>query len=640
MSLWLTNVYLVDFSKEDDFLSYLDKINTPADLKKLDINSLNELAVEIRKFLIEKISQTGGHLASNLGVVELTIALHYVFDSPIDKFIFDVGHQTYTHKILTGRKNQFDSLRQYKGLSGFPKSRESIHDAFNVGHSSTSISAALGFCISRDLNDENYHVVAIIGDGAMTGGLAYEALNNAGKKNTNIIVILNDNQMSISENVGALSKHLSDLRTQPLYLNTKEDLNNLLEKIPLLGGNIKKIIGKTTGSIKYFIYPDIIFEQLGFKYIGPIDGHNIEKLIQVLNTTKKISGPILIHVKTVKGKGYEKAENEPTKFHGTEAFDIDTGLTLQTKIWDSYSDVFGKAILKLADENKKIIAITAAMPNGTGLSAFQKKYPKCVIDVGIAEEHAVTFAAGLAKNNFIPIVAIYSSFLQRAYDQILHDVCLQNLHVIFAIDRCGIVGNDGETHQGLFDISFLSHIPNMTIMSPKNKFELISMLEFAVKHNGPIAIRYPRGSASRVLRDFNEKIILGCAEIIHSGEKFVFVSFGSMTDEMFEVFERFQNENYNPGFVNARFAKPIDKETILELCKYDYIFCAEENVRIGGFAQNLFDTAKNFNIEFKNFYSFAFPDEFVEQGTRLELLRQYKMDPQSIYDKIIEILET
>ncbi len=620
------------------FLSYLEKINTPKDLKRLNVFELSKLATEIRLFLIEKISHTGGHLASNLGVVELTLALHYVFNCPIDKFIWDVGHQSYVHKILTGRKNKFDSLRQYHGMSGFPKTHESIYDCFDVGHSSTSISAALGFCISRDLNNEKYSVISIIGDGSMTGGLAYEALNNAGKKNTNIIVILNDNQMSISENVGALSKHLSDLRSQPLYLNTKEDINNMLEKIPLVGDNLKKLIGKTKGSIKYFIYPNIIFEQLGFKYIGPIDGHNIEKLIQVLSSSKKMSGPILIHVKTIKGKGYEKAENAPTKFHGTEAFDIDTGLALQTKIWDSYSDVFGKTILKLATENKKIIAITAAMPNGVGLSQFKEKYPKRVIDVGIAEEHAVTFAAGIAKNNFIPVVAIYSSFLQRAYDQILHDVCIQNLHVIFAIDRSGIVGSDGETHQGLFDISFLSHIPNMTIMAPKNKFEMISMIEFAVDYSGPIAIRYPRGSASRILRQFNEKIILGKSEIINSGEKFVLVSFGSMADEMLEVFTKFKNENINPGFINARFAKPIDKETIVELNKYDYVFTAEENVKSGGFSQNLSASAKELNLPIKNLFAFALPDEFVEQGTRPELLLKYKMDPENIYCRIKKIM--
>lgn len=620
------------------FLSYLEKINTPKDLKRLNVFELSKLATEIRLFLIEKISHTGGHLASNLGVVELTLALHYVFNCPTDKFIWDVGHQSYVHKILTGRKNKFDSLRQYHGMSGFPKTHESIYDCFDVGHSSTSISAALGFCISRDLNNEKYSVISIIGDGSMTGGLAYEALNNAGKKNTNIIVILNDNQMSISENVGALSKHLSDLRSQPLYLNTKEDINNMLEKIPLVGDNLKKLIGKTKGSIKYFIYPNIIFEQLGFKYIGPIDGHNIEKLIQVLNSAKKMSGPILIHVKTIKGKGYEKAENAPTKFHGTEAFDIDTGLALQTKIWDSYSDVFGKTILKLADENKKIIAITAAMPNGVGLSQFKEKYPKRVIDVGIAEEHAVTFAAGIAKNNFIPVVAIYSSFLQRAYDQILHDVCIQNLHVIFAIDRSGIVGSDGETHQGLFDISFLSHIPNMTIMAPKNKFEMISMIEFAIDYSGPIAIRYPRGSASRILRQFNEKIILGKSEIINSGEKFALVSFGSMADEMLEVFTKFKNENINPGFINARFAKPIDKETIVELNKYDYVFTAEENVKSGGFAQNLSASAKELNLPIKNLFAFALPDEFVEQGSRPELLLKYKMNPENIYCRIKKIM--
>lgn len=615
----------------------LDKINSPKDIKCLNTSLLNKLACDIRSFLIEKISRTGGHLASNLGIVELTIALHYVFNSPRDKLIFDVGHQTYVHKILTGRKDKFDSLRQFNGISGFPSPDESCHDVFNVGHSSTSISAALGFCITRDLEKKNYHVISIIGDGAMTGGLAFEALNNAGKSKTNIKVILNDNQMSISENVGAISRHLDYLRTQPFYLNTKRDINNFLDKVPL-GSGIKKFLERTKGSLKYFVYHNIIFEQLGFKYIGPVDGHDIDKLIKILELSKTIPGPVLIHVKTIKGKGYVKAEMSPTKFHGTEAFSIETGMAVQTKIWDSYSDVFGKTLLKLAGSNKKIIAITAAMPNGTGLSEFKTRYPNRFVDVGIAEGHAVTFAAGIAKNNFVPVVAVYSTFLQRAYDQILHDVCLQNLHVVFAIDRAGIIGADGKTHQGLFDVSFLSHIPNMTIMAPKNKFELIEMLDYAVsKFNGPIAIRYPRGAASRVLREYTRKIVLGEPEIINSGDEIALVAFGSMIEEMLSVFDLLKQNNYNPGFINARFAKPISKNFVLELSKYKYIFTAEENIKSGGFAQNLLNASRNFNIDLKNFYEFALPDEFIEHGERFEILDKYNLSANSIFDKIIKL---
>jgi len=615
----------------------LDKINSPDDLKKLDIKFLNKLAKQMRSFLITNVADTGGHLGSNLGVVELTIALHYVFNSPIDKIIWDVGHQSYIHKILTGRKNKFKSLRKFRGLSGFPKSHESEHDCFNAGHSSTSISAALGFCIARDLNQDDYKIIAIIGDGSMTGGLSYEALNNSSKKN--IIIILNDNHMSICENVGGIAKYLNELRTQPIYINTKQDINNFLNKIPVVGKNIKRLIEKAKGSIKYLIYSNTIFEQLGFNYIGPLDGHNIKKLIEVFKSAQKLSGPILIHVKTTKGKGYSCAENFPAKFHGTEAFNIKTGLPIN-KSKQSYSQVFGKAILDLASKNKKIIAITAAMTDGTGLNYLFNKYPDRVIDVGIAESHAVTFAAGIAKNNFIPVIAIYSSFLQRAYDQILHDVCMQNLHVIFAIDRAGIVGADGETHHGLFDISYLTHMPNMILMAPKNKLELINMLEFAIEkyNSGPIAIRYPRGAAQEILLEYNQEILIGHPEIISRGENLVLIFLGSMGQEILQVYDKLKANNLNPGLINARFAKPVSQDFINILREYNYIFIAEENIKSGGFAQSVINKFLELEIYKNNIFSFALPDEFVEQGTRDELLSLYKLDVQNIYEFVLKII--
>jgi 1-deoxy-D-xylulose-5-phosphate synthase len=618
----------------------LDKINNPNDLKSLSVNQLDDLAKEIRGFLVDRVSHTGGHLASNLGVVELTIALHYVFKSPIDKFIWDVGHQCYTHKILTGRKNNFGSLRKFKGISGFPKSCESCHDVFDVGHSSTSISAALGFCISRDLCRNIHKVIAIIGDGAMTGGLSYEALNNAGKKNTDIIVILNDNNMSICKNVGAIAKYLNNLRTQPVYLNTKQDLISILDRIPFVGNNIKQMLKKTKGSIKYLIYSCTIFEQLGFKYIGPIDGHDTKTLITVFNNIKKIKGPILIHIKTVKGKGYRQAESLPEKFHGTEAFNTKTGLTNNKKVQDTYSDVFGKIILQLAIKNKRLIAITAAMTHGTGLLSFQKRYPERVVDVGIAEAHAVTFAAGLAKNNFVPVVAVYSSFLQRSYDQILHDVCIQKLHVVFAIDRSGLVGSDGETHQGMFDISFLSHMPNMVILSPKNKFELEDMLIYATCNykTGPIAIRYPRGKASEVFKNFSQRIVLGESETIYHGDTIVIVALGSMMLIARDVYIKLKQYKYNPTLINARFVKPLSNSLIYELRKHKFIFILEENTKIGGLAQNILNKFMELNIAIANIFSFALPDMFIEQGSREELLKQYGLDATSVFNKIINFV--
>ncbi|MDR1150807.1 MAG: 1-deoxy-D-xylulose-5-phosphate synthase [Clostridiales bacterium] len=585
-------------------MTYLEKINSPNDIKNLSFKSLTNLSQEIREFIIESVSGTGGHLASNLGVVEITLAMHYVFDSPIDKFIFDVGHQCYTHKILTGRKNKFNTLRKKNGLSGFPKSSESKHDCFDTGHSSTSISAALGFCVARDLEKKKYNIIALIGDGALTGGLAYEGLNNAGKLNTNLIIILNDNEMSISKNTGAIAKHLNDLRTMDFYLKTKRDIKFFLNKFPG-GKNLSEAIAKLKSSFKNFVYPNIIFEQLGFYYIGPVDGHDIKKLINILNNAKKILGPILIHVKTIKGKGYKPAQEYPIKFHGTTSFNKITGhldIDLNKKKIKTYSDFFGDILIKLSKKNKKIIAITAAMRDGTGLTKFSELYPERFFDVGIAESHAVTFAAGLAKNNLIPVVAIYSSFLQRSYDQILHDVCLQNLHVVFMIDRVGLSNGDGETHHGIYDISFLSHMPNITIMSPKNKFEFEDMINFAIDDfSSPIAIRYPRGKISCILKSHRKKIEHGDFEIIYDGDDLSIVSFGSTIKKAVRIYNFLKKEKkIEASLINARFAKPINLNLINYIKKYKKILLLEDNNGLGGFAQNLISKAIENNIYLRN----------------------------------------
>ena len=606
---------------------YLSRIHSPADLKKLNTPGLSLLCSEIRLFLVDMLSKTGGHLASNLGVVELTVALHYVFDTPIDKIVWDVGHQAYVHKILTGRKAAFDTLRQFGGISGFPKPKESSHDCFGTGHSSTSISAALGFAVSRDLAGEEYSVIAVIGDGSMTGGMAYEAMNNAGRLNSNMLVILNDNQMSISENVGSISKYLNDIRTAPSYLGAKRGVHRILEKIPVVGGGIHSLIERTKDGIKYLLVPGVLFEELGFNYVGPVDGHNLEQLITVLRNVQKMSGPVLLHVYTTKGKGYDRAETAPAEYHGVNSFDIATGDPLETKVGDTYSDVFGKAMLRLAKRNDKIIAVTAAMPDGTGLSKFAKKYPKRFFDVGIAEPHAVTFSAAMAKNGFLPVVAIYSAFLQRAYDQIVNDVCIQNLHVIFAIDRSGINGPDGETHQGVFDISFLAHIPNLTIMSPVNKRELIEMLEFAEKLDGPVAIRFPRGPALGILSDKVMPIELGRAQIFGDCDKegVAIVALGAMMDIGYEVYTRLIDSGFKAALINPRFVKPLDLDMANRLQSYRLAVVLEDNVETGGFSSLL--PVRVLRI--------AFPDVFIEQGERGKLLEKYGMDADSVYAKIV-----
>lgn len=570
-------------------------------------------------------------------MVELTIALHYCFNSPKDKIIWDVGHQSYVHKILTGRRDKFNTLRMTGGLSGFPKASESPHDIIDSGHSSTSISAALGLAVARDLNKEKYSVISVIGDGSMTGGLAFEALNCAGRADTDLIVILNDNQMSISENVGALSKYLNNLRTAPGYLGAKEDVTKFLQKVPVVGEKVGRAIEKTKDSLKYILIPGTLFEEYGFNYIGPVDGHNIENLINVLLRVKKMKGPVLLHVYTKKGKGYSMAEKSPENYHGVGPYDIESGEPVDIKIWNTYSDVFGKVLVNLSEKNDKIVAITAAMPSGTGLSEFGKRFPNRLFDVGIAEAHAVTFASGMAKNGYIPVFAVYSTFLQRAYDQILHDVCLQKLHVVFAIDRAGVVGGDGETHQGLYDLAFLSHIPNMTVMSPKNKDEFIAMLEFAVGFNGPIAIRYPRGAASRVLKGFNQPIEYGKPETITDGIEILIIALGDMVETAVNVTQMLENEGFSPGLVNARFVKPIDIELKNKLQEYKYIFTMESAVKNGGLSSAI----ASIIAEEKNeviFYPFVYPDIFLHHGSRNELIRECGLDAQSVFNKIMNVL--
>jgi len=622
-------------------MKYLDSINFPEDLKKLKKSELSSLADEIRKFLISSVAETGGHLASNLGVVELTIALHYCFNLPKDKIVWDVGHQSYTHKILTGRKNLFYSLRKKNGLSGFPKTEESKYDAFNTGHSSTSISAGLGLSQARDLSGENYNVISVIGDGSMTGGLVYEALNNAARNNNKFIIILNDNQMSISKNVGAMSKYLSELRSAPKYIEVKKDVSELLNSLPIFGAKVNKVLEKTKDGIKYALIPTVMFEQLGIKYIGPIDGHNINSLINVLNKVKNFDKPVLIHILTIKGKGYANAEKYPSKYHGIGKFDVATGKPFSKKTVKTYSEVFGENLCRLSAKNKKIVAITAAMPLGTGLDFFSKAYPKRFFDVGIAEEHAVTFAAGLAKSGFIPVFAVYSTFLQRSYDQIIHDVCIQKLHVVFAIDRAGIVGDDGETHQGIYDLSFLSHIPNMTIISPKNKIEFEKMLEFAISEfKGPIAIRYPKGEASSVFSEYVQPIEFAKSEYIFNGKDIAIIFVGNMADTAFKVYSAIVEKGYSPALINARFINPIDLDLVNDIKNhFEYVFTIEDNISSGGFGSKFNCALINNQVFDKKIYNFSFPDTFVKQGTKNEIYNEYALDPESVFLKIMNYIE-
>ena len=612
----------------------LERIQKANDIKDLKPEELPELAQEIRKFLVEKISKTGGHLASNLGVVELTMAMHLVFDLPKDKIIWDVGHQSYTHKILTGRKDGFDDLRKYGGMSGFPKRKESACDAFDTGHSSTSISAGLGYVCARDLQREDYSVISVIGDGSLTGGMAYEALNNASTLKKNFIIVLNDNHMSISENVGGMSDYLAKLRTADFYTDLKKGVTNVLHNVPVVGDPVIERIRKTKSSLKQLIVPGMFFEDMGITYLGPIQGHNIPTMVRAFKEARKIEGPVLLHVITKKGKGYGPAEEKPEKFHGIGPFRVETGEPENPKKKDTYTDVFCKVMCDEAARNDKLAAITAAMEDGTGLAGFRKKYPDRFFDVGIAEEHAVTFAAGLAAGGIKPVFAVYSSFLQRAYDQILHDVCIQNLPVVFAIDRAGLVGSDGETHQGIFDLSYLSSIPNMTIMAPKNKWELSDMVKFAVDFPTPVAIRYPRGEAYDGLKEFRAPVEFGKSEMLYEESGIALVALGSMVKTAEEVRDELKQKGYAVTLVNMRFAKPLDTEMLEKLTDtHKLVVTLEENVISGGFGEHVteFYSQKQSEVQLINI---AIGDTYVEHGNVEILRRETGIDKESIIERI------
>ena len=620
----------------------LDKINSPADVKKLSDEQLKQLAAEIRQLLIEVISHTGGHLAPNLGVVELTLALHKVFTTPQDKLVFDVGHQAYIHKIITGRREQFPTLRQYGGLSGFPKRCESEHDAFGTGHSSTSISAALGMAVARDLQGEDYNVVAIIGDGSMTGGMAFEALNNAGTLHKKMVVVLNDNEMSISKNVGAMSDYLYHLRTGETYNKFKNDIEGWLKNMEF-GTDVLKAIRRLKGSVKYLMVPTSIFEELGFTYLGPVDGHDIHGLIEVLQAAKKIDGPVMVHVLTKKGKGYKPAEESPNKFHGTGPFEIATGKKITNPAAPiSYTEVFGKTITELADSDKKIVGLTAAMPDGTGLNIFAQAHPDRFFDVGIAEQHAVTAAAGMAAAGMKPVTAIYSTFMQRAYDSILHDICMQKLHVTMCLDRAGLVGDDGYTHHGVFDYAYLRSIPNMTIMAPKDENELRHMLKTALSFNGPISVRYPRGSGVGVdITEPMQELPIGKAEVLREGKELCFWAIGSMVQSAVQAADKLKEQGIDAGVVNMRFAKPLDKELLIEHAKrYGKIVTLEEGVLAGGVGSEVLEILDDAGLlQQCVVLRLGIPDEFVTHGDKKLLFRDLGLDTDAIVQKAAEFVK-
>ena len=614
----------------------LDKINSPADVKKLSDEQLKQLAAEIRQLLIKVISHTGGHLAPNLGVVELTLALHKVFTTPQDKLVFDVGHQAYIHKIITGRREQFPTLRQYGGLSGFPKRCESEHDAFGTGHSSTSISAALGMAAARDLQGEDYNVVAIIGDGSMTGGMAFEALNNAGTLHKKMVVVLNDNEMSISKNVGAMSDYLYHLRTGETYNKIKNDIEGWLKNMEF-GTDVLKAIRRLKGSVKYLMVPTSIFEELGFTYLGPVDGHDIHGLIEVLQAAKKIDGPVMVHVLTKKGKGYKPAEESPNKFHGTGPFEIATGKKITNPAAPiSYTEVFGKTITELAESDKKVVGLTAAMPDGTGLNIFAQAHPDRFFDVGIAEQHAVTAAAGMAAAGMKPVTAIYSTFMQRAYDSILHDICMQKLHVTMCLDRAGLVGDDGYTHHGVFDYAYLRSIPNMTIMAPKDENELRHMLKTALSFNGPISVRYPRGSGVGVdITEPMHELPIGKAEVLREGKELCFWAIGSMVQSAVQAADKLKEQGIDAGVVNMRFAKPLDKELLIEHAKrYGKIVTLEEGVLAGGVGSEVLEILDDAGLlQQCAVLRLGIPDEFVTHGDKKLLFRDLGLDTDAIVQK-------
>ncbi len=613
----------------------LEKIEQTNDMKQIAESDYGVLADEIREFLIRSISETGGHLGSNLGAVELSMALHLFLNLPEDKIIWDVGHQSYTHKILTGRRDGFASLRKFGGLSGFPKRKESDCDCFDTGHSSTSISAGLGMVKARDIQGGKNTIVSVIGDGSLTGGMAYEALNNASRLETNFIIVLNDNNMSISENVGGVSKYLNNIRTADKYLDLKEGVYNSLHGKSKYGDKVVSQIRRAKSSFKQLVVPGMFFEDMGITYLGPVDGHNIPAMVRMFKEAKKIRGAVLVHVITQKGKGYAPAERHPARFHGAEPFDIETGIPSKPQNKANYTDIFSTVMCKLGQREEQVVAITAAMPDGTGLKRFRNMYPDRFFDVGIAEEHAVTFAAGLAAGGLKPIVAIYSSFLQRAYDQILHDVCLQNLPVVFAIDRAGLVGSDGETHQGIFDLSYLSSIPNMHIMAPKNKWELSDMMKFAVAAGMPIAIRYPRGEAFDGLKDNRAPIVYGKSEPIYEEEDIILFAVGSMVKAGLAVREQLKERGYSCSLTNARFVKPIDEQAVREACKeHKLIVTMEENVASGGYGEKVRAYVDGIGAP-AQVLNIAVPDEYVEHGNVELLKREIGIDADAIVKRII-----
>ena len=613
----------------------LDSIKGVGDIKNIEPADYQDLAKEIREFLIDKISRTGGHLGSNLGAVELTMALHLFLNLPEDKLIWDVGHQSYTHKLLTGRRDGFETLRKFGGMSGFPKRKESDCDCFDTGHSSTSISAGLGLVKARDLQGGNNTVVSVIGDGALTGGMAYEALNNAAKLETNYIIVLNDNNMSISENVGGVSKYLNNVRTANAYLDIKEGVYNTLKEIPK-GEKVVESIRKAKSSFKHLVVPGMLFEDMGVTYLGPVDGHNISEMLHVLQEASRIRKAVMVHVITQKGKGFLPAERHPARFHGADPFDVETGLPTKPRTTANYTDVFSTVMTKLGARDEKVVAITAAMPDGTGLKRFRNMYPERFFDVGIAEEHAVTFAAGLAAGGLRPVVAIYSSFLQRAYDQILHDVCIQNLPVVFAIDRAGLVGSDGETHQGIFDLSYLSSIPGMHIMAPKNKWELSDMMKFALTNEVPIAVRYPRGEAYSGLKEYRAPVDMGKAELIYAEGEICLLALGSMVKTAEQVRELLHESGYKCSLINARFAKPIDDLAVNWAAEnHNLLVSMEENVLSGGYGEKVRQVLDGLKLK-TNLVQIAIPDEYVEHGNVELLQKEIGIDAEGIAGRIIE----
>ena len=615
----------------------LDKINEPNDIKKIDSKDYKILAKEIRQFLVHKISMTGGHLSSNLGAVELTMALHLCLDFPNDHLVWDVGHQSYTHKLLTGRKAGFDTLRQFGGMSGFPKRSESDCDAFDTGHSSTSISLALGMAKARDLKNEKSRVFAVIGDGALSGGMAFEALNNAARLKSNLVIVLNDNQMSISKNVGGMSNYLGNIRTNTNYTGLKEDVENRLRSMSHIGNVLADHIKGAKDIVKRLFVPGMLFEDMGITYIGPIDGHDVRQMVNAFENASKLQKAVIVHVCTKKGKGYLPAENDPSAFHGVAPFKPSDGSLKNKEKQLTYTSVFSKKIVELADRDENIAAISAAMPSGTGLSAMAAKYPNRFFDVGIAEEHAVTFAAGLAAMGMKPVVAIYSTFFQRAYDQIIHDVCIGKLPVVFAVDRAGLVGSDGETHQGIFDISYFNSMPNMTVMAPKNVWELDKMLEFAVNFVGPIAVRYPRGKAYTGLDEFTDNIEYGKSEVIAKGGDIALIAVGSMVETAWEVKKLLEDKGVDVSVVNARFIKPIDEAMLSEtVSRHHFIVTMEEGILTGGFGQSVSHWCQENAKDMSVIKNIALPDKFIEHGSVDLLKKKYEIDALSIAKKIAE----